>query len=270
MPYKKVLLIATEIYPYLPSTEMSITARNLQMGILNSGKEIRTFMPRFGCVSERRNQLHEVIRLSGLNIIINGADHHLIIKVASVHSNHIQIYFIDNEEFFKRKYVMVDAKGDGFADNEERSIFYVRGVLETIKKLRWVPDIVHCHGSITALAPLYVKKHFKGDPCYKNSKVIYSLYNDDFRRPYSEEFVNKAKIDGVTFNDLNSVKEKPDHVAVNKLAIDFSDGVIAGSNEVNPELVEYASQKEKLLFLPYQPGQDDIDTFDAFYNTLLQ
>jgi starch synthase len=269
MSSKKILFISTEISPYLPDSEMSLISRNLPIGIINRGKEIRTFMPRFGCVNERRNQLHEVIRLSGLNIIIDETDHQLVIKVASIHSAHMQTYFIDNEEFFQRKSLFLDDNGEGFEDNDERSIFYVRGVLETVKKLRWIPDIIHCHGAITALAPLYIKKHYKGDPCYKYTKVVYSLYNDDFRRPYGEDFARKAKIDGVTQNDFKAVKDIADHLSVSKLAIDFADGVIAGSSDVNPELIEYAQQREKLSFLPHQPEETYIDAFDEFYNQLL-
>ena len=166
MSTTRVLYIAQEITPYLPEGEISCICRNLPQAIQEKGKEIRTFMPRFGCVNERRNQLHEVIRLSGMNLIIDDTDHPLIIKVASIQSARMQVYFIDNDDFFQRRYTIADENGE-FEDNEDRSIFFVRGVLETVKKLRWTPDIIHCHGWMTALTPLYIKKTFSQDPFFR-------------------------------------------------------------------------------------------------------
>jgi len=269
MVAKKILFITTEISPYLADTEMSIIARNLPQGIHDRGKEIRTFMPKFGIINERRNQLHEVIRLSGMNLIIDETDHPLIIKVASIQAARMQIYFIDNEDFFQRKYLLRNEKGEEFEDNDERCIFYVRGVMETVKKLRWVPDLIHCHGWMTALAPLYIKKHYKSDPSFKNSKVVYSLYGDDFKQPLRENFVKKVKIEGVSQNDLKGIKEKADFMTLSKLAIDFSDGIILGSPNVNPALVDYAKHKENARFLPYQPEDAYIEIFDNFYDQLL-
>jgi starch synthase len=269
MVAKKILFITTEISPYLADTEMSVIARNLPQGIHDRGKEIRTFMPKFGCINERRNQLHEVIRLSGMNLIIDETDHPLIIKVASIQAARMQIYFIDNEDFFQRKHLLADEKGEEFEDNDERCIFYVRGVMETVKKLRWVPDLIHCHGWMTALAPLYIKKHYKGDPCFKNAKVIYSLYNDEFKHPLRDNFAKKLKIEGVTQNDIKVIKEKADFNSLSKLAIDFSDGIIAGSTDVDQDLIEYAKLKEGSFFLPFQPEETYIEAFNTFYNQIL-
>ncbi|MDR3217607.1 MAG: glycogen/starch synthase [Dysgonamonadaceae bacterium] len=269
MVAKKVLFITTEISPYLPDTEMSLVARNLPPGIHDRGKEIRTFMPKFGCINERRNQLHEVIRLSGMNLIIDETDHPLIIKVASIQAARMQIYFIDNEDFFQRKYLLKDENGVEFEDNDERSIFYVRGVMETVRKLRWIPNLIHCHGWMTALAPLYIKKHYKSDPCFKNAKVIYSLYNDVFENPLRDNFVKKLKIEGVTQNDIKILKEKADHIALSKLAIDFSDGIIAGSPDIDSHIIDYAKQKENLSFLPYQNEDVYIDAINDLYDRIL-
>lgn len=268
MTAKKVLFITTEITPYLAETEMSVIARQLPQGIHERGKEIRTFMPKFGAINERRNQLHEVIRLSGMNLIIDDTDHPLIIKVASIQAARMQIYFIDNEDFFHRKYLLCDDKGKEFADNDERSIFYVRGVMETVKKLRWCPDLIHCHGWMTALAPLYIKKHYKDDPCFKNSKVIYSIYNDDFNNPLRENFAEKAIIDGVVNDDLKSLDGKTDFEALSRLAIDFSDGIIQSSREVNPNVKSYA-QRNGTPFLEYQEKDVYIDKFNEFYDQIL-
>jgi len=269
MVAKKILFITTEISPYLADTEMSLIARNLPQGIHESGKEIRTFMPKFGCINERRNQLHEVIRLSGMNLIIDETDHPLIIKVASIQSARMQIYFIDNEDFFQRKYLLRDGSGIEFEDNDERCIFYVRGVMETVKKLRWVPDLIHCHGWMTALAPLYIKKHYKGDPCFKNAKVVYSLYNDEFEKPLRDNFAKKLKIEGVTQNDVKLLKDTPNFTNLNKLAIDFSDGVIEGSSDVRSDLTDYAKMKEGLHYLSYQKEENYVDEFNKFYDLVV-
>ena len=269
MATKKILFITTEITPYLSETEMSTIARKLPQGIHERGKEIRTFMPKFGLINERRNQLHEVIRLSGMNLIINDTDHPLIIKVASIQSARMQIYFIDNEDFFQRKYLLHDANNNEFEDNDERSIFYVRGVMETVKKLRWVPDLIHCHGWMTALAPLYIKRHYKGDPCFKNSKIVYSIYDDEFKNPFRDDFAKKLKIEGITQNDIKSIKEKNDFESLTKLAVDFSDGVIQGSKSIHPAVKEYAQQKEGVHFLDFQPEESYMDAFNKFYDQIL-
>jgi starch synthase len=248
---------------------MSVIARQLPQGIHERGKEIRTFMPKFGLINERRNQLHEVIRLSGMNLIVDDTDHPLIIKVASIQAARMQIYFIDNEDFFQRKYLLHNANADEFPDNDERSIFYVRGVMETVKKLRWAPDLIHCHGWMTALAPLYIKKHYKSDPCFKHSKIVYSVYNDDFKQVFNENFARKVKIEGVTYNDLKPVEKKADFESLSKLAIDFSDGVIQGSAHIHPEVKKYANENKDVPFLEYQSEETYIDAFNEFYDQIL-
>ena len=157
MEKKKILFISQEISPFLPKSEVGLTARSLSQGVQEGGKEIRAFMPRFGVINERRHQLHEVIRLSGINLVINDLDMPLIIKVASIPKERIQVYFIDNEEYFSRKATLTDDKGDLFDDNDERAIFFAKGVIETVKKLNWAPDIIHVHGWLASLLPLYLK-----------------------------------------------------------------------------------------------------------------
>ena len=176
MAKKRVLFISSEIMPYLPESEMSHIGRYLPQGIQEKGKEIRTFMPRFGCINERRNQLHEVIRLSGMNLIINDTDHPLIIKVASIQAARMQVYFIDNEDYFQRKHVITDEKGSFFEDNDERAIFFARGVFETVKKLRWAPDLIYCQGWFTALVPIFLKKEYAEDPIFERIPVGWGLF----------------------------------------------------------------------------------------------
>lgn len=268
MEATKILYISQEIVPYLPESEVGNISRYMPQAIQEKGREIRAFMPKFGCVNERRNQLHEVIRLSGMNLIIDDTDHPLIIKVASIQAARMQVYFIDNDDFFQRRNTISDENGE-YEDNEDRSIFFVRGVLETVKKLRWTPDIVHCHGWMTALAPLYVKKAFNSDPFFKNSKLVYSLYNDAFQNPFSNRFGEKLKIDGVEDSDITSILGKSvSHADLSKFAIEYSDGVVQASEQVDASVVDYVNQEGK-LFLPYQPGDTTYDALNSFYDQVL-
>ena len=265
MDAKKILFIAQEITPYLPESEIATICRNLPQGIQERGREIRTFMPKFGNINERRNQLHEVIRLSGMNLIIDDTDHPLIIKVASIQSARMQVYFIDNEDFFQRKSTV----SDEYEDNDDRSIFYVRGVLETVKKLRWIPDVIHCHGWMSALTALYIKRMYADDPCLRNAKIVYSIYNDDFKNPLNKDFATKLKADGAKEADLKLIKADTSFVALTKLAIDFADGVIQGSETINQEVLDYISAKKDTPFLPYQSPETYMDEFNKFYDVVL-
>ncbi len=263
MEKKKILYISQEITPYLPESEMSEIARYLPQGVQEKGREIRTFMPRYGCVNERRNQLHEVIRLSGMNLVIDDTDHPLIIKVASIQAARMQVYFIDNEDYFHRKQVVANSKGEEFPDNDERALFFARGVLETVIKLRWAPDLIHCHGWITSLVPLFIKKYYYNNPLFINSKVVYSVYDDAFKNQWNPEIKNKVLFDSISPEDVKWLDE-PDFVNLSKLAIDYSDAVIQGSENINPDLSKYMSSNGK-PYLPYQPKSIYIDAYDKFY-----
>lgn len=252
----------------MPETEMSIIGRHLPQGIQERGKEIRTFMPRYGLVNERRNQLHEVIRLSGMNLIINDSDHPLIIKVASIQSARMQVYFIDNEDYFQRKALFLDNSGKLFEDNDERTIFFCRGVIETVKKLGWAPDIIHCHGSITALVPLYIKRAFRDNPLFENSRVIYSVYDDDFNGSLNKAFPKKAMLEGIQKEDLEQLKA-PNFVNLTKTAIDFSDAIIKGAPKINADIEKYAKKSGK-MFLGYQDMEHYIDAYSDFYDEVLE
>jgi len=267
MEKKKVLFISSEITPYLPETEMSKKSRYLPQGIQERGKEIRTFMPRYGSVNERRNQLHEVIRLSGMNLIIDDTDHPLIIKVASIQSARMQVYFIDNEDYFQRKHIFKDSKGNEFADNDERAIFFARGVLETVIKLRWAPDLIHCQGWLTSLVPLYIKKAYNDDPLFVNSKVVYSVYQDDFKKSLDVNFRNKLKMNSIT-NDDTELVDDPSYVNLSKMAIQYSDAVIQGSPKINSEIAEFIQSSGK-LFLDYQPEHTYVDSYNDLYDKVL-
>ncbi len=270
MSPKKILYISQEIYPYLDETPISNISRYLPQAIQEKGKEIRAFMPKYGNINERRNQLHEVIRLSGMNLIIDDTDHSLIIKVASIQAARMQVYFIDNEDYFQNRETLVDKNGEEYDDNDERSIFFIRGVMETIKKLRWVPDVVHCHGWFSALAPLYIKKGYADDPCFKDAKVVYSLYDEDMKKPFNLSTADKLRFDGIGDPEIKKVKERGtmDYQNLMKLAIDFSDGIILGSENINSHVVEYL-EEQKTPMLPYDADFDKYaEEINSFYEKI--
>ena len=261
----KVLFITQEITPYVSESEMSLVGRNLPQAIQEKGREIRTFMPKWGNINERRNQLHEVIRLSGMNLIIDDTDHPLIIKVASIQSARMQVYFIDNDDYFQNRLQVVDENGVEYEDNDARAIFYARCVLETVKKLRWCPDVIHCHGWMTALAPLYIKKAYKDEPSFRDAKVVFSLYDNDFKEPFHPDFASKLLLKGISKKDVADLKEPVDYTALCKLAVDYSDGVIQQSEHVNEEVIAYARQIGKPV-LGYQSPEIFADACNDFYD----
>ncbi len=267
MEKKKILFISQEITPYLPENEVSHIGRYLPQEIQERGKEVRVFMPRFGVINERRNQLHEVIRLSGMNLIIDDTDHSLIIKVASIQSARMQVYFIDNDEYFKRKHTVKDENDEFFQDNDERMIFFGRGALETVKKLRWSPDIVHCQGWMTGLVPLFVKKAYKDDPLFADSKVIYSIYKEEFTNTFDESFNKKVITEGIKEKDIKSIGT-PNFMNISKFAIDNSDAVIVGNSEVNNELLKYSKDSKKPL-LEYHTQEEYVNSYSDFYDKIL-
>lgn len=235
---KRVLFVNSEIFPYVSESHIANIGRYLPQGIQEMHKEIRSFMPRYGCINERKNQLHEVIRLSGMNIIINEVDRPLIIKVASIVAARMQVYFIDNDDYFKRKQMYADDDGVFFDDNEERAIFFARGVLETVKKLRWAPNIIHCHGWISHILPLYLKKAYKDDPIFEGSKIVLSLYDDTPKESFSKDFAKLAEYTGVEEKDLEILKD-PTGINLAKIAAQYSDGIIMASDNIDSEIVEY-------------------------------
>ncbi len=267
MVRKKILFISQEITPYLPESEMSIIGRSLPQGIQDKGKEIRTFMPRYGCINERRNQLHEVIRLSGMNLIIDDTDHPLIIKVASIQTARMQVYFIDNEDFFHRKHTLSDENGKPFKDNDERVIFFARGVIETVKKLQWSPDIIHCQGWFTSLVPLYIKKFYNDDPLFMNSLIVSSIYDNEFSGSMDKRLKDKLSWDKLDPADVEIIT-KPNHINLTKLAINYSDGIILGSEKVNSELLDYASKSGSPI-LEHQADDKYVDAYSEFYDKIL-
>ena len=267
---KKVLFVCSEIYPYLPESEIATIGRYLPQGTQERKREIRSFMPRYGCINERKNQLHEVIRLSGMNMVISDIDRPLIIKVASIAAAHTQVYFIDNEDYFKRKQLERDDKGVFFEDNDERDIFFARGVLETVKKLRWAPDVIHCHGWISHLLPVYLKKAYKDDPIFTNSKVVISFYDNVPNETFDKNFIEKAMFGGVGEKELNLLKE-PNGINLAKLAAKYADGAIMVGDGIPSSLVSYCRDRGLSVLKSKSKSISDgsyIEEYNAFYDQL--
>jgi len=266
MTKSRVLFVSQEITPYMEETPLSLIGRFLPQGIQERSREIRAFLPRYGFINERRNQLHEVIRLSGMNLIIDDNDHPLIIKVASIQSARMQVYFIDNEDYFHRKFQFHDKDNVFFEDNDERLLFYNKGVIETVKKLGWAPDIIHCHGWFSAIVPLLVKRVYDENPIFSDAKVVLSIYDDDFAETFDKRFASKLKMEGITEKDLKYYKEVT-YVSLIKNAIDYSDALILSAQNINPELLDHAYKSGKPL-LEYQ-AEGYVDAYNDFYDEIL-
>lgn len=268
MATQKILYVCQEISPYLPENELSKLSLEMARQMQERGAEVRTFMPRYGCINERRNQLHEVIRLSGMNLIINDNDHQLIIKVASIPAARIQIYFIDNDDYFSRRAILRDAEGREFEDNDDRAIFFARGMLETVKKLRWSPTIVHCHGWFSAIVPMYLKRVFYDDPLFRDLKIVLSLTGDEFEGELSADFKQKLEGEGIMDSNMK-ILEQPSYENLYRFVIEYADGIIATSADANPAILEYARRRGKRV-LDYVEGEDSaiFDSYKRFYDEL--
>ena len=262
MGKKKVLFVSQEIYPYLPETEMSLIGRHLPQKIQEDDKDIRIFMPRFGVINERRHQLHEVIRLSRMNLIVDDFDHQLIIKVGSIQQARMQVYFIDNEDYFPKKKYLHDENGKFLSNNDERIIFFCKGVIETVRKLGWSPDLIHCHGWISSLVPLYIKKLYAEDPLFNKSKIVYSVYDTDFDGTLSSDIVEKLLFESSLQEDDLKGLEKADFVSLNKFAIDYADAVIKVGSNIDKRIVNYIDASGKAVM--DHPGGEEGEYAGAY------
>ena len=260
MAKTKILFITHEMSPFLELTKISEITRNLPQAMQDKGFEIRILMPRFGNINERRNRLHEVIRLSGMNIIINDNDNPLIIKVASIPAARMQVYFLDNDEYFQRKHVFTDNNNKFYADNDERTIFFCKGALETVKKLGWSPDVVHCHGWMSSLVPAYLKTLYKDDPTFKNSKVVYSLYEDNFNTSLSADFASKAIMGGMN-SEHTEMYAAGTNTALNMGAISYSDAIVCACENINEEVLKFVKNANKPI-LEFNSTSD----YENYYN----
>lgn len=264
MKDKRILYVSSEVVPYLPETEISSMSFEAPRMVNKQGGQIRIFMPRYGNINERRHQLHEVIRLSGINLVINDLDMPLIIKVASIPKERIQVYFIDNEEYFKRKATLTDEDGSLYPDNDERAIFFAKGVIETVKKLNWAPDIIHVNGWLASLLPVYLKEYYKNEPLFSDSKIVTSVYNQSFEGTLDMDMIKKVKFDNIDESAIK-VLEKPNFINMMKIAIDYSDALIKGSYELDQELEDYLEASNKPV-LDYYSQENFAEPYAEFYN----
>lgn len=260
MGKSKLLFITHEMSPFLELSKISEITRQLPQAMQEKGFEIRILMPRFGNINERRNRLHEVIRLSGMNIIINDNDNPLIIKVASIPAARMQVYFLDNDEYFQRKHVFRDKEGSFYADNDERMIFFCKGALETVKKLGWAPDIIHCHGWMSSLVPAYLKTTYKDDPTFKNSKVVLSVYENDFEGEMNADFAHKIVTGEMTEAHADAFKPGSNS-ALYIGAAQYSDGVVLAAENVDEEVLNYVKNSNKSV-MDFESTSD----FENYYN----
>ena len=265
MKDKRILYVSSEVVPYLPETEISSMSFEAPKMVNKQGGQIRIFMPRYGNINERRHQLHEVIRLSGINLVINDLDMPLIIKVASIPKERIQVYFIDNEDYFKRKATLTDEDGKLYSDNDERAIFFAKGVIETVKKLNWSPDIIHVNGWLASLLPIYLKEYYKNEPLFTDSKIVTSVYNQSFDETLDTNMINKVRFDNIN-EDVIKHLNKPSYINLMKIAIDYSDALIKGSEEIPEELETYLNESNKPV-LEYFSLEEFAEPYSEFYNS---
>ncbi|WP_318642282.1 glycogen/starch synthase [Flavobacterium ardleyense] len=268
MEDKRILYVSSEVVPYLAENEVSLMSYDVPKMINDQGGQIRIFMPRYGNINERRHQLHEVIRLSGMNLVVNDLDMPLIIKVASIPKERIQVYFIDNDEYFKRKATFTDEEGIMYPDNDERAIFFAKGVVETVKKLNWVPDIIHVHGWMAGVLPLYLKHYYKDDALFENTKIVTSVYGQSFEGSLNEKMIDKILFDGIAKDEVELL-EDPSYENIIKISVNNSDAVIIASESVPANLTKYIESSGK-PFLPFVPKDGFAEAYTEFYkNTVL-
>lgn len=269
MEKKRILFISQEMEPYTTGDAISTISNKLPLHLYDKNAELRLLMPRYGTVNERRHRLHEVVRLSGINIIIDESDHPLIIKVASLPSSRLQVYFLDNEDYFKRKFLYEDAEGKPFADNGERGVFFAKGALEIVKKFGWVPDIIHCHGWMSALVPFYLKTVYKDEPLFRDSKVVFSAYDSPaYEESFAENYKAKVAIDGLKEEDLGAFMEDG-HFSLTKGSIQYSDAIIKSGTEF-PDYIETQMAKLEKPFLEFTDVEGDYNEIVEFYNSLVE
>ena len=241
----RILYVASEIDPFLQTSEVAKLVRKLPQAMQERGMEIRILVPRFGIINERKNRLHEVVRLSGINISVGDEEKPLTIKVASIPNAKLQVYFIDNEDYFHRKSVFHDKENRFYADNDERAIFFCKGVIETVRKLGWAPDIVHCNDWITSFIPLYLKTTYKNDPLFKNTKTVFSLYDNAFSFKFDKDLMNKVKMIDIEDSMLGNLKTG-DYEGFIKLGMEFSDAVITADDHKKHEPILKALKEKKV------------------------
>ena len=264
---KRILFIANEMSPYIELTEFAEIINKLAVKSNDSGMEVRCIMPKFGIINERRHRLHEVVRLSGINVSIDGDDYPLVIKVASLPNARLQIYFLDNEDFFKRKSIFTDENEKWFEDNGLRTAVFCKGALETVKKFGWPPDIIHCSGWMTSLIPAYLKTVYKKEPVFAHSKVIYTIGQTTFKEKLGADFIKKALIHpSIKEKDLEPFKEA-NNIGMYRGGATYADAITFGSDTIDKKLVEEFSKVRGKKTLPYN-AESDLTEYLQLYGDL--
>ena len=263
MKNKKVLIISSEVTPYLPQTNQALNSYQIPKSVNDNGGQTRIFMPKYGLINERRHQLHEVIRLSRMNLVIDDEDMPLIIKVASIPKERMQVYFIDNDEYFKRRGTLRDEKDKLFKDNDERMIFFTKGVIETVKKLNWSPDIIHLHGWFTSLFPLYLKTYYKDEPLFAESKIVTSVYSKDFDGLLSKTIQKKVSFDQIPSEEIQLLKTA-NYENLIQLSLNHSDGyVVADDGALNK--IEKLIESKDIPVMDFDQTKED-KAFVSYYS----
>ncbi len=268
MSKKKVLFISSEMTPYLQVSNVGDLARRLPQAIQEKDNEIRVLMPRFGCINERRNRLHEVVRLSGINITIDDNDNPLTIKVASLPEAKMQVYFLDNEDYFQRKFVYTDENNAFYMDNDERTIFFCKGALETVKKLGWQPDIIHCQGWMTGLIPLYMKTIYANEPVFKNAKVVFSVFENQFGESLGKDFARKASLNTIDNKQVSALSDSS-CTGLYKSGITHADAVVRCSPDIDPEVSSFMKKQKGKLVMEHKNEEGYVDAYIELYDSLL-
>jgi starch synthase len=261
---KRILFIANEMSPYLEMTEFAEIVNRLAVKSNESGMEVRCIMPRFGVINERRHRLHEVVRLSGINVSIDGDDYPLVIKVASLPNARLQIYFLDNEDLFKRKTLFHDENENWFSDNILRTVLFCKGALETVKKFGWPPDIIHCSGWMTGLIPMYIKTAYKKEPVFSNCKIVYTIGQNTFKEKLGADFIKLATINAnIKDKDLEPFKEG-NNVSMFRGGATYADAITFGAEKVDKKLVDEFSKVKGKKVLKYNAESDLTDYLELY------
>jgi len=261
---KRILFIANEISPYLEMTEFAEIVNKLAVKSNESGMEVRCIMPRFGMINERRHRLHEVVRLSGINVNVDGDDYPLIIKVASLPNARLQIYFLDNEDLFKRKSLFHDENEKWFADNALRTVLFCKGALETVKKFGWPPDIIHCSGWMTGLIPMYIKTAYKKEPVFSNCKVVYTIGQNTYKEKMGADFVKIATINANIKDKDMAIFNDGSNSAMFRGGASFADAITFGAEKIDKKLVDEFSKVRGKKVLKYNPESDLSDYLQLY------
>lgn len=268
MEKKRLLLITQEMHPYTALSVISNITQQIPQYMHENGLELRILMPRFGTINERRHRLHEVVRLSGMNIVVNDEDFPLIIKVASMPGSRLQVYFLDNDEFFKRKSVFEDSEGTPFDDNLERMIFFCKGAIETVKKFGWPPDIIHCHGWMTSMLPYYLRTLYKDEPLFRNSRLTWSAYQHDANGQFKPEDLEKSLIPPMNSEVLLPFIHEG-QVSLDRGAIAYSDAIIRCSDSLSDDVESLMQTMQKPL-LDVVDEEAMLPAYLEFYDSLLE